>query len=187
MLRTTPTGFAHNPRFSGVLAGEAGPAKVEPAKDPAVEAFEQGFGEGYAAAREEYERLRAEQEAAQNEIEVAFARFNEESTLALSEKLRQTVLTLCQHAVLPLAIDCDGLVTRIERAVAMLHRAQDERRVLLHPDDLALVRNKLPAGLTAEPDPSVERGGLRIETPDGGIEDGPTQWNRILSEVFDKC
>ena len=101
--------------------------------------------------------------------------------------LRQTVLAQCEQAVLPLAIDAVGLSARITRAVAMLQRAQDERRVLIHPDDLALVHAHLPTGLVVEADPSVERGALRIETPDGGVEDGPSQWRRILAEAFREC
>jgi flagellar assembly protein FliH len=69
----------------------------------------------------------------------------------------------------------------------MLRRTQDERRVLLNPEDLALVEGRLPPGLAVEPDASVERGGLRIETEDGGIEDGPSQWRRILAEAFRAC
>ena len=59
--------------------------------------------------------------------------------------------------------------------------------MLLNPEDLALVRDRLPKGLTVEAEPGVERGGLRIETPDAGIEDGPAQWRRILAEAFREC
>ena len=89
--------------------------------------------------------------------------------------------------MLPLALDAEGLAARILAAVAMLRRTQDERRVLLNPDDLLLLEGRLPAGFEVEADPSVERGGLRIETADGGIEDGPSQWRRILAEAFREC
>ena len=69
----------------------------------------------------------------------------------------------------------------------MLQRAQDERRVLLHPEDLALVEGRLPEGIALVPDPAIERGGLRIDSEDGGIEDGPAQWRRILAEAFGAC
>jgi flagellar assembly protein FliH len=88
---------------------------------------------------------------------------------------------------MPLAIDPVGLAARIEAAVGLLRRSQDERRVLLNPEDLALVQARLPDGLVVEPDASVERGALRIETTDGGIEDGPSQWRRILAEAFREC
>jgi flagellar assembly protein FliH len=69
----------------------------------------------------------------------------------------------------------------------MLQRSQDERRVLLNPEDLKLVEGRLAAGLIVEADANVERGGLRIETPDGGIEDGPVHWRRVLAEAFGEC
>jgi flagellar assembly protein FliH len=50
-----------------------------------------------------------------------------------------------------------------------------------------LIGTRLPASLTVEADPSVERGGLRIETTDGGIEDGPSHWRRALAEAFGQC
>ena len=45
------------------------------------------------------------------------------------------------------------LLLRVERAVAMLQRAQDERVVRLHPEDLALIGARLPASLTVEARP----------------------------------
>ena len=140
-----------------------------------------------ALARDEALHAERERDAARGAIELAFARFDEASAAELSERLRQTVHALCEEAVLPLALDAEGLAARILAAVAMLRRTQDERRVLLNPDDLLLLEGRLPAGLEVEADPSVERGGLRIETADGGIEDGPSQWRRILAEAFREC
>ena len=76
---------------------------------------------------------------------------------------------------------------RIERAVALLRRRQDESRVRLHPEDLALVAGRLPEGLMLEADPTLERGALRVETADGGVEDGPSQWRAILAEALGTC
>lgn len=176
-------GFALNPRF----ATDANvPAPVNDS-DPLLDAFERGYSEGIAAARAETEQREKERDAAAERIEQAFARMDEEAAAAMREKLRQTVMALCEEAVLPLAVDSDGLLKRIERAVGMLQRAQDERRVLLNPEDYALIAMRLPADLTAEPDPTVERGALRIETPDGGVEDGPREWRRALAEAFREC
>lgn len=181
-------GFSRDPRFSPlfVVASEAA-AAAEPEPDPVAEAYERGFAEGAAQAEARAREEERERDARRHAIELAFARFDAESAAALRERLRLTVLALCEDAILPLALDEDGLVARIGEATAMLQRAQDERRVLLHPDDLALVESRLPADLVAMPDPSVERGGLRIETEDGGIEDGPSQWRRILEEAFREC
>jgi flagellar assembly protein FliH len=179
--------FARDPRFSPLLVNAPGKGAAEPEPDPVAEAYARGFADGNAVARDEALHAERERDAARAAIELAFARFDEASAADLAERLRQTVHTLCEAAVLPLAIDVEGLAARIETAVAMLRRTQDERRVLLNPEDLALVEGRLPQGLTVEPDASVERGGLRIETEDGGIEDGPSQWRRILAEAFRAC
>lgn len=177
-------GFARNPRYSAMVAAVPEPT---PGPDPLIEAFERGYAEGTAVARAEADQRERERDAASERIELALAQMDQQAMAELRERLRQTVMELCEQAVMPLALDMDGLAHRVERATAMLQRAQDERRVLLNPADFALMQARLPAGLAAEPDPSVERGALRIETPDGGIEDGPRQWRRALAEAFREC
>ncbi|BBC72153.1 flagellar assembly protein H [Altererythrobacter sp. B11] len=180
-----PSSFTRDPRFAGLHAEQHARAAHVP--DPLGDAFQRGYAEGVAEARAEAAREAAERQAAERRIELAFSALDEETAAEMRERLRLTVLALCEHAIAPLAVDPEGLANRVERAVAMLQRSQDERRVLLHPQDLALVRDRLPADLKAEADPSVERGALRIETSDGGIEDGPAQWRRILAETFREC
>ncbi len=179
--------FSRDPRFSSLLAAKARTEADLPVVDPLEEAFERGFAEGTAQAREAALRAERERDAQRQAIELAFARLDEESAAELREKLRLTVLALCEETILPLALDPDGLAARVEKATSMLQRSQDERRIMLHPDDLALVADRLPAGLTVESDASVERGALRIETADGGVEDGPAQWRQILAEAFREC
>lgn len=178
-------GFACDPRFAKAMRHDRKPA--EPVTDPLVEAFERGFAEGAAQARQAALEAERERDAHRGALEIAFAQFDEHSTNELRERLRQTVLALCEETILPVALDSASLAARIDKATAMLQRNHDERRVLLNPEDFALIQDRLPAGLTVEPEPSVERGGLRIETPDGGIEDGPTQWRRALAEAFREC
>jgi len=178
-------GFARDPRFATMLAPTPDDAGVQ--SDPIAEAYQRGYSEGAAQAEARAVEAERERDHCRAAIELAFARFDEESAADLRERLRQTVMALCEEAIMPHALDVDGLAVRIERATAMLHRAQDERRVLVHPDDLTLVEGRLPAGLKIEADPGIERGGLRIETADGGIEDGPAQWRRILAEAFREC
>jgi flagellar assembly protein FliH len=87
----------------------------------------------------------------------------------------------------PFALDIDALTARVERAVAMLARADDERVIRLHPDDLKLVAGKLDQQWAVLPDPALARGELRVETANGGVEDGPAQWRRALAEAFEAC
>lgn len=182
------SGFSRDARFAVLFGGgREKPDGGAPPPDPLSDAYERGYREGLAKAMEESRRVERERDLARAAIELAFGRLDETDAVRLRERLRQTVLALCESAVLPLAIDTEGLASRIERAVLMLQRAQDERVVRLHPEDLALLRDRLPPSLKIESDPAVERGGLRIETADGGIEDGPSHWRRILIEAFHEC
>ncbi len=180
--------FSREGRFAAMF-GAPPPKSAEPGAmvDPLVHAYERGYREGATKAAEEARVAEHERDAARAEIELVFAQLDAEDAERLRDRLKQTVLALCEAAVLPLALDADGLLARIERAVTMLQRAQDERLVRVHPDDLALIEARLPGTLKVKADPSVERGGLRIETPDGGIEDGPTHWRRALAEAFRQC
>lgn len=177
-----PGGFAPDRRFA------APGAAPEPAPlDAGEEAYARGHADGFAEALALAGERAAEADAARERIELALVRLDKAAEAELRERLRQTVLALCDAAVAPLAIDPEGLCRRIAQATAMLQRKQDEKLVRLHPDDLALVHHRLPEGLAVEPDPTLERGALRLETGDGGIEDGPAQWRAIMAEALRAC
>src|SRR6478609_1797565 len=181
-----PAEFSRDGRFAALygVPVAAKPAELEPEPDPVTEAYERGYAEGAARAAEDARLAEQDRNAARGAIELAFAQLDADDAAQLSEKLRQSVLALCEAAVLPLAVDPEGLRQRVARAVGMLQRAQDERVVRLNPEDLVLIGARLPKSLTVEADASVERGGLRIETADGGVEDGPSHWRRALAEAF---
>ena len=181
--------FSRDGRFAALYATPAAaqPAVLAPEPDPLTEAYERGYTEGAAHAAEDARLAEQDREAARGAIELAFAQLDADDATRLSERMRETVLALCEAAVLPLAVDPNGLKLRVERAVGMLQRAHDERVVRLNPEDLVLIGARLPASLTVEADAGVERGGLRIETVDGGIEDGPSHWRRALAEAFRQC
>lgn len=176
-----PVTFVSDPRFSTIGAPDA----IDPSDDPAAAAFREGYTRGVADA-EARALAQAECDAsARGRIEAAFERLSEAETLRLEERLRETVLALCETAMAPLALDADALSERIARALALLRRAEDQRTLRLNPEDLALIGPRLPEHLRVEPDPSLPRGSLRIETDEGGVEDGPGQWRRALADVLD--
>ena len=177
--------FARNGRYTTPVVEDL-PTPVE-AEDAAEKAYRAGYEDGQVSARADFEAQLKAERAERSAIELAFARFDADSGRALRDRMLATVQALCEEAVLPLALDAEGLARRVEAAAAMLQRKQDQRIVHIHPDDLELVRDNLSQDLELVPDGSVERGGLRVETDDGGVEDGPQQWRRALAEIFDTC
>ena len=105
----------------------------------------------------------------------------------LADRLRETVIALCETAIAPAALDPDALTRRVTVAAAMLARAEDQRVIRLHPEDLALIAARLPEDWHFEPDASLERGALRVEGAAGGVEDGPEQWRRAINEAPRQC
>lgn len=187
----TPREFRADPRF-----GEADPASPVldaplpvpgEAHDPLAEAFERGLAEGEARAHAACEAALAESEARCGALFGSLEGAIAVETDELRERLRQTVLALCEAAVLPLAIEPAGLARRCEIAAGMLSRAQDLRVIRLHPLDAELAAPHLSPEFRIEPDPALARGDLRIDTADGGLEDGPTTWRRALYEAFGEC
>lgn len=178
-----PGSFARDGRYAKPQVPEE-PVETE---DVAEKAYRAGYEDGQLSARADFDAQLTAERAARSAIELAFARFDAESALSLRENLRATVLALCEDAILPLALDMDGLARRVETAAAMFQRRHDERTILLHPDDLALVKDHVSDSLDLRADASVERGGLRVETEDGGVEDGPEQWRRAIEEALGSC
>lgn len=184
-----PAGFRIDGRFA-TLDGTAPPPPCEPEPEPAdplALAHAEGFAAGLAQARAEA-AAQALAEAEKRELlGLSFARLDAALEEELRLRLRDTVATLCEATLAPYALDGDALVARVGRAVAMLARADDDRMIRLHPDDLALVGPRLSAEWQVQPDPALPRGSLRVETASGGVEDGPDQWRRAIAEALHQC
>ena len=178
-----PGRFARDGRYAKPQVSEE-PVETE---DVAEKAYRAGYEDGQLSARADFDAQLTAERAARSTIELAFARFDAESERQLRDRMLATVHALCEEAVLPLALDSEGLARRVEAAAAMLQRKHDQRIIHIHPEDLELVKASVPASLELVADGSVERGGLRVETDDGGVEDGPQQWRRALNEIFDTC
>ena len=152
--------------------------------DPVADAYARGYAEGAQAANETARAQAAATDAARHRIETALAAMDSASIDAFSNRLKETVLALCQSVLGEAALVPDTLVRRVTIAAAMFSRASDERVIRLHPEDLALVQGRLPDNWHCEPDPLMERGAVRIETSTGGVEDGPAQWRAALDEAL---
>jgi flagellar assembly protein FliH len=174
-------GFARDARYMPV--GERGEAAA-PAFDPVADAYARGYAEGAQAASDAAQADAARTDAARHRIETALAAMDSDATDQFAQALKDTVLALCHTVLAEAALAPDALARRVGVAAAMFARADDERVIRLHPEDLALVHGRLPDAWHCEPDPAMERGAVRIETGGGGVEDGPAQWRAALAEAL---
>ena len=165
----------------------AAPIRLEPEIDPVSDAFMKGYTQGLEAAREEAVAAADADSVAVNKLALSFARLDDALEEQLRERLRDTVLALCEAAIAPLALDEDMLMRRITTAVSMLARADDDRVIRIHPLDLELLAPRLHADWDVQPDASLERGAIRVEGSNGGVEDGPAIWRRAIAEALQQC
>ena len=181
--------FAPDRRFDAAEpdADPAPPLPASPVADPLADAHEAGFARGYATARDEAQAQVETAAATRAKLQFTLARLDTEQTETLRQRLLDTVVALCEATLAPLALDRAALASRVERAAAMFARADDERLIRLHPDDLTAVQAMLPPEWDFLADPALERGALRIETRSGGAEDGPAQWRQAIREALDLC
>ena len=189
-------GFRRDRRFAGVGTGDDAPCDLpeephpcaepvaEEPEDPLHRAWQDGFSAGEAEARAAAEQRAASDAAARAALSLSLARLDSESIDLLRRRLHDIVVALCEETLRPLALDHAALAGRVERAVGLLARADDERTVRLHPQDIPLLDPEMRASWQIVPDPALERGAVRIETPSGGVEDGPGEWRRTIDEAL---
>lgn len=182
--------FRSDARFAPL--GEAPPAfdtsmHEAHSEDPVAVAFAEGYAAGAAEAQARAAEQAAADAAAREGLALSIMRLDAELAEQLRQRLRDTVAALCEATIAPLALDERALFERIERALAMFARAEDERVLRLHPDDIALLSARFAADWQVAPDPSLERGSLRVETATGGVEDGPEMWRRAIAEALHQC
>lgn len=188
LLALAPTGFSTDSRFGrGAPPPAVESVPEEPQLDPLEEAFARGAEEGQARARADYEIKLAELEARYAGLGCELAEQAIDEGDRLRSMLRETVVALCEQAVAPYALDHELLARRVEKAASMLMRAADERRIRLNPADKEAIEGLVAPGLVLEEDPSLLPGCIRIETEDGGIEDGPPSWADAIRAAVGQC
>ena len=177
-------GFSSDPRFGGQVVPLPDPREEE---DPVVRAWHDGHAAGFAEAHQAAQDNAEAESTGRAAIELSLARLEGELAEQLRQKLFAAVEMLCAAAIAPLALDQAALAARVERAAALLARADDDKLLRLNPEDLKLVARQLPKGLEVQADPALERGAIRIESQSGGVEDGPAHWRRAIAEALAQC
>lgn len=185
-----PAAFRPNTRFgalSDIMMPHPDVTAAAEATDLLADTYSRGFSEGHAQASDEAASRMLADDRAREALVLSFARLDATMTEDLRLRLRDTVAALCEVALGPLALDETALMNRIERAISMLSRADDERVVRLHPADIELVSPRLHADWTVQSDPSLERGTVRVDTANGGVEDGPAAWRLAINEALQQA
>lgn len=150
------------------------------------EGFQTGHAEGYALgqqkATQEAQRLHALAGAFAAEVNQADALIAQQVldlSLDLARALLKTALTVQPELVLPI----------VREAVRYLPALQQPALLYLHPDDAALVAEKMgveldKTGWQIAHDPHLERGGCRVETASNQIDATlPTRWQRLSAAL----
>jgi flagellar assembly protein FliH len=170
----------------------AAPPAAPPPRAPDLieEARRQGYDRGHLDGRAEAEQEALQRDAVRARFTFGFERVDAQCAEQLRQRLMDTVVALCEATLAPMALDKEALARRVERAVAMFARADDERVIRLNGEDMEALKDKLPAQWTFAVDDTLEPGALRVETRSrgvdgGGVEDGPREWRRAIAEALD--
>lgn len=157
--------------------------QIAPADRARIEGYQRGWDDATAHAEQDQRQRQAAQEA----LVGSFARIDAAHTARLAERLHETVEALCHELIGDLAIDGALLARRTAAAAALFASADEGASLRLHPDDVALLGNGVDAAIAVQPDPALPRGEIRIDTPAGGIEDGPGNWRDAVTEALRSC
>lgn len=160
---------------------DAAAPSVSPAPPPPnLEALRQeAFAQGRQAALEESEaRLGRAADALARGLE-EIGRLRESLLSGSSHDMLRLVMTVARQVVqAEIAVDREIVLRTIERALQAAVQA-DSHRLLVSPEDLALVKEKKPLflasihglkNITVEADPSVAPGGCRLESDLGEVD-----------------
>ena len=143
------------------------------------EAFAKGRAEGLAAAERE---MRPQLQQLQTRIErfdailAVLAQPLQQMDSEVQDQLVQLALTVGRHLVRrELRIEPAQVIAIIRETVALLPASARDVRVHLHPEDAAVVREKLAAptgerAWTIAEDPVMSRGGCRVTTETAHID-----------------
>lgn len=156
--------------------------------------FEAGLEAGRAAGKAEYDQINAQLEAQVARLEQVIESFAQ-PLADVNEQVETELVTLAlavarQLVRRELRTDPSQVIAIVREAVGLLPTATRDVRVHLHPEDAALVRERLatPTGeraWTIVEDPVMSRGGCRVTTDTASIDARlETRLQAVISEVL---
>lgn len=173
--------------MQGAVQGRRPGKTVQELEDVEKSAYEEAFAKGHAEGRaqglasaEREMRLQIQQLQERvvrlDSIIHSMARPLDELDPEVEDQLLQLALTIGRHLVRrELRIDPSQVIAIIRETVALLPASARDVRVHLHPEDAAVVREKLAAPVgerawTIAEDPVMGRGGCRVSTETAQID-----------------
>jgi len=104
----------------------------------------------------------------------------------LAHQLREAVVTLVTKLVGEIGISGDLLAGRITAAVDLLADGAEAAMLRVNPDDVDLLKDKLPAPILPVGDASIDRGSFVLESASTIVEEGPDLWLEQLAQAIDR-
>ena len=132
----------------------------------------EAYAEGLTAGRRMAEAELASERQALQALARTLQVLQPEPPAALGLMLAETVGRLVRQIAGEVVLDEERVIERATAAAALIGERSAPARMRLNPADVARVG---AAGLPVElvGDPSLAQGSVRLETPEGSIEDGP--------------
>lgn len=143
------------------------------------EGYQNGYAEGKKKAAQENQRLAALLEALEQQVDTQVAQELLDLALDISRQMLHQALKVQPELLL-------GVV---REAIGALPHYNQGAHLVLHPEDAALVRDRMGeqlahSGWNIFEDDRIERGGARIETANSQIDATlENRWNRIVAAL----
>lgn len=143
------------------------------------EGFQTGYAEGVSKASQENQRLAALIESLTQQVDEQIARELLDLSLDIARQMLHQALKVNPELML-------GVVNE---AIGTLPHFNQGAHMVLHPEDAALVRERMGEQLTHAgwkifEDARIERGGARFETANSQIDASlETRWKRIVAAL----
>lgn len=155
---------------------------VDPIETARAAGFNEGMAHAQALAREAGERNLALIEAVSHALKDA-GRVDRD---AIAKQLRDTVMALVTKLVGEAGIAPDRLAARVTAAADLLADSAESAILRVHPDDVALLKDRLPVAVFPVGDAAIERGGFVLESASTIVEDGPGLWLDQLAQAIER-
>lgn len=184
-LGKTGGGSAFHARFADgqEIVRKAAPAQAsrpDPLEQARADAFAEGFDAGMRIATENF----AADDDARGKLAQALEQLVPATNGVLSSLLSAAVLRLVTQIVGESQVNADLLAERVAAVAAFIEDGQSRSSLHVNPDDMPLLEGR-EFGFPLTPDADVARGGVRLATADGWIEDGPEVQIARLTALLD--